>query len=104
MPSLNRSILSVLALLLVSLYSCGDDDKDDAGTVTVSLEHVVDGQDLALHSNDYANAAGNRYEVLTLAYITSDFRLIDADGGAVPIKDRHYPRRGTSRDAKSSRR
>ena len=90
MPPLNRSILSVLALLLVSLYGCGDDDKDDAGTVTVSLEHVVDGEDLTLHSDEYANAAGNRYEVLTLEYITSDFRLIDADGGAVPIKDRHY--------------
>ena len=56
----------MLAAVLSVLASCGDDNKDDAGTVTVSLEHQVDGRELAFNRNEYANAAGNRYEVLTL--------------------------------------
>jgi hypothetical protein len=83
--------LSSISALIVFVFSgCADDDKDDAGTISVTLEHRSGGRDLVFNSNEYTNAVGNQYEVVTLEHITSDFRLMDADGGTVRIMDHHY--------------
>ena len=94
MSWIKLSVLWSISALTVFVSGCSDDDKDDAGTVTITLEHRVDGHDLVFNSNEYTNAAGNQYEVVKLEYITSDFQLIDADGGSVPIKDHHYRHAG----------
>ena len=87
--------LAALALLLSLLIGCGD-DNDDAGSVTLLLDHTVAGQALALDDTDYTNEAGNNYQITKLEYILTTITLLQADGKRFELATQHF------RDARST--
>lgn len=87
--SLRALLPLALASLLVLLPGCGDDD-DEAGSVSVLLDHTVTDQDLVFDEADYTNEAGNQYQVTRLDYILTDVALLQADGKRFQLAAQHY--------------
>lgn len=84
-----RGLMAMVAPFI--FFSCADSgDEGDAGTVTVLLDHEVNGHPLALNEPQYTNAAGNNYSISRLEYIVTDFRLEKENGASVELKDHHY--------------
>ncbi len=83
--------LMVMTMVAPFIFSgCGDGGDDgDAGTVTVLMDHEVNGHPLVLNEARYTNAAGNDYSISRLEYIATDFRLEEKDGASVELKDHH---------------
>lgn len=70
------------------LVACSDDE--DAGTVTLHFDHVVDGTPVSLNAGQYTNAAGDRYSVSRLEYILTDLSLVRTNGTTFRLADLHY--------------
>lgn len=85
---------AALALACAMAWAgCGGDEStgpEDAGAVTLELEHEVAGEPLVFDAIRYANAAGNRYDVVTLRYYLSDLALLRADGSSFVLPGVHY--------------
>jgi hypothetical protein len=77
-------------LVLVVLAACGDEDKDDMGTVGLALDHSIGGHALSFDQVQYANAAGNAYGVSNLEYIITRIHLEQADGSRFMLAPQHY--------------
>jgi hypothetical protein len=84
--------LGLMAMVAPFIFpGCGDSGDDgDAGTVTVLMDHEVNGHPLVLNEARYTNAAGNNYSISRLEYIVTDFRLERENGASVELKDHHY--------------
>ena len=84
--------LGLMAMVAPFIFSgCGDSgDSGDAGTVTVLLDHEVNGHPLVLNEPQYTNAAGNYYSISRLEYIVTDLRLEKENGASTELKDHHY--------------
>ncbi len=92
---LNSTSIPTLGLMTaVALFifvGCGDNgDVGDAGTITVLLDHKINGQPLTFNEAQYTNAAENNYSISRLEYIVTDFRLEKANGASVGLKDHDY--------------
>ncbi|NKB66644.1 MAG: hypothetical protein GKR89_06250 [Candidatus Latescibacteria bacterium] len=92
---MQRSITALLRGTVFALgffaYGCGDDDDGHSSTVTLSLEHQVDGAALVLDDQlRHVNAAGNEYSVSKVEYILTGIALEKANGQRVVLADQHY--------------
>jgi hypothetical protein len=74
-------------ILLMIMGWCTSCKKDDdplpvtpSGTITMSIDHRVNGQALKLNEQIYTNAAGNEYLVTDLMYFISDITFYRNDG------------------------
>ena len=85
---MNRLVVTSAALSCC-LFGCGDDDGD-AGSISIHLNHEVDGTPLDVNTGIYTNTAGNSYNVTKLDYILSDVRLETTNGKTVLVREFHY--------------
>ncbi len=83
-PFNSRSLFASTAIAL--LFACQKDETDrpgpdtTTGSVTLILEHHMDGMPLAFDTMYYATAAGHTYSVSRLEYYLSEIVLSGVDG------------------------
>ena len=84
----------IAAGLMLAAPGCDSDSDDDPGSITVSLDHRVDGNPLVFNDPQFENAAGNQYGVSKLEYIVTDVALKKKDGTAFEVAAHHYRNAG----------
>lgn len=79
-------------ILVIGLLWLMNGCKKDETTynLTITPHYHVDGEELALDTIMYQNAAGNPYSVGKLRYYLSDFRFVTNDGTEVSVDDGAY--------------
>ena len=89
--------LLILSLAVGLFAGCKKEEDEpvikEAGKISLSFAHKVNGQDLVVDTLMYINAAGNQYLVNEIQYFISDVTLHNADGSTLLIKawnDIHY--------------
>ncbi|NNF35516.1 MAG: hypothetical protein HKN68_15510 [Saprospiraceae bacterium] len=85
---------SFFLILLISIFSCSDDDG--FGTFTLQLNHTVEGEPVEIEQLKYSSQAGHTYSVVNLKYYLSNIVLHDNEGGSfaydqVHLRDIHDP-------------
>lgn len=75
-----KALITVLPMA-VMLGGCDTDDGQGA-SVTLTVQHQVDGTELTFDTLSYLNAADNLYSVTRLQYYLHGIRLIGASGQA----------------------
>lgn len=79
-----------MAILLGWCTSCSDDtvapQEPPSGTLSLQVNHLVDGNAPLLNQVIYTNAAGNPYSVTDVMYFISDIDLYGRDGHISRIK------------------
>jgi len=80
MKHISKNVFSLL--LVITLFSCSDDDSANTGSIVIEFDNVVSSADLALNTQDepYTNAEGESYRVTTLKYYISSIKLHRTDG------------------------
>lgn len=88
----------VMAGIIILMTSCRNefpqdqqsDGRDSLSLVSFIWDHTVDGAGVVYNDIRYANAAGNRYSVMTLRYFISDIMFHRYDGSVARIDTFHY--------------
>lgn len=80
-------VLGTLLFMDVSCKNDKPDDKETAGHISFTFNHLVDGFPLEKDILKYVNAAGNPYKINQLMYFISDVTLYKSDGTSKLISD-----------------
>lgn len=91
---MRSSRLTLAVFLLAALGGCGGSDQPAAptpeGSVTVLLDHEVDGVPVEFDTLAYVNPGGLTYQVETLVYYVSDLALRRTGGTFYEAEAVHY--------------
>ena len=78
--------IAFFALAVFSLASCRKEKPEptyndqDLAPISIEFDNIVGGQNLALNTGSYTNAAGEPYNITLLQYFISNIKLSKADG------------------------
>ncbi|MFT5765059.1 MAG: hypothetical protein ACI8X3_002495, partial [Saprospiraceae bacterium] len=76
-----------LTFILLSLFSCKKDSE--VGTITLRLNHEVDGEQLEIEQIKYLSKAGHAYSVVNLKYYLSQIVLHENKGSTFSSDNVH---------------
>ncbi len=81
---MKKIIISLLALSIITLNSCSNDDNQDdimgEGSLELYFDHSYKGDKLILEANNMANSNGEILKISRFSYIISNVRLHKSDG------------------------
>jgi hypothetical protein len=94
-PAINNTIMKkytflkifTLTFILLSLFSCKKDSE--VGTITLRLNHEVDGEQLEIEQIKYLSKAGHAYSVVNLKYYLSQIVLHENKGSTFSSDNVH---------------
>jgi hypothetical protein len=99
-------ILVVLAIISLSV-SCKKDevdtpDENKSGMLSLEFDNIIGDETLRFDSQDYTNAAGEKFSITTLKYFVSNIKLKKADGSeyVVPQADSYFMVDGRDEDTR----
>ncbi len=75
--------LVIIAAILLSTFSCSDDDSSaETSSITIEFDNVVGTTNLQLNTTNtpYTNSKGEAYKLTWLTYYVSNIKLKKADG------------------------
>ena len=82
-------VLMVFVILLCSISSCNNTNKDYA-SLKIVFDHKIADKDFILGEFNYESKSGYKYKTTTLRYFTSDFKLFKSDNSFVQSDTFHY--------------
>ncbi|NND72525.1 MAG: hypothetical protein HKN43_13195 [Rhodothermales bacterium] len=82
----------LVAVLFLSFAGCDMFRSDDpqAGTISLEIVNMIDGQELVLDQELYTSSAGHDYSVSLIEYILTNVKLHRADGTVVSLDTAQY--------------
>ena len=83
---------NIIVILLISLFinSCKLAEENLETRIQLSFSHHANGSQLTTDSMIHTNAAGEKFNVKTLAYLLSDITLHNEDGSSILLKEIQY--------------
>ncbi len=90
---MNKPVITALLGILL-FWSCSDNENQnnplESGSLALSFDHFVDGQEVVFNKMQYVNAAGNQYEIREIQYFISDVTLHKSDGSEFVIEKEKF--------------
>jgi hypothetical protein len=75
--------ISILTLIFLSVLNCKKNDDIGLGTITLQLDHTVQGESVEIEQIKYQCEAGHAFSVVNLKYYISKIVLHEKDGNTV---------------------